>query len=67
MNDCTENKCTLGVPSNPFLAEGTACNGGAGVCNGDSMNPLCVECTPNFMDNCVVNEVCNPMTLMCEM
>jgi hypothetical protein len=33
--DCTSDVCTAGVPSNPALPAGTACNSGGGtICNG---------------------------------
>lgn len=38
-NDCTEDVCTAGVPSNPPVGEGTACE--AGVCNDSG---TCVGC-----------------------
>jgi len=40
-NDCTENVCMRGVPSNPAIAAGTACNNDMGVCNDAG---TCVEC-----------------------
>jgi len=38
-NDCTDDICTAGLPSNPPLAAGETCSGG--VCDGDG---TCVEC-----------------------
>ena len=41
-SECTDDVCTSGVPSNPPLAAGSACNQGGGViCDG---NGMCVEC-----------------------
>ncbi|MBL8740867.1 MAG: Ig-like domain-containing protein, partial [Myxococcales bacterium] len=39
-NECTDNICTNGVPSNPNSAPGTVCS--TGFCNGSG---ACVECT----------------------
>jgi hypothetical protein len=38
---CLDSICTDGVPSHPFLAAGTVCIGGGGICDG---NGRCVEC-----------------------
>src|SRR5262249_52237997 len=46
-NECTDNVCMMGVPSNPPSASGTMCTqmGGA-VCDG---NAVCVECVNGAM------------------
>ncbi|MFP6687605.1 MAG: hypothetical protein VB934_22995 [Polyangiaceae bacterium] len=52
MNECTDDVCTNGVPSNPSLAEGAACNGNTQVCDGAQNNPGCVDCTTNHLQHC---------------
>ncbi|HRI67036.1 MAG TPA: hypothetical protein PK156_22480 [Polyangium sp.] len=48
-NPCTDDLCTLGVPSNPNVSQGASCSVGAAmVCDG---NGLCVECL--VPDHCV--------------
>ncbi len=64
-NECTDDVCTNGVPSNPSLAEGTACNGNTQVCDGAAMNPQCVECTPSFDANCPLGKECSAQTFKC--
>jgi hypothetical protein len=44
MNECTDNLCTAGTPSNPSKNEGAACNMNSQVCDGAAMNPQCVDC-----------------------
>ena len=44
-NECTDDLCADGVGSNPAVAAGTPCTQDGGVvCNGDPVNPACVEC-----------------------
>ncbi|MBK6518402.1 MAG: lamin tail domain-containing protein [Polyangiaceae bacterium] len=44
--DCTDDLCDGGVPSNPLVGEGLACNdGGGSFCNADG---ACVECIDDF-------------------
>ncbi|MBI5534687.1 MAG: TonB-dependent receptor [Deltaproteobacteria bacterium] len=40
-NECTDNVCTAGVPSNPPTASGAACTIGGNFCNGLG---ACVQC-----------------------
>jgi hypothetical protein len=54
-NQCTDDVCTNGVPSNPNLSANTACNqNGGAVCNGSG---ACVQCNtasqcPGVDDEC---------------
>jgi hypothetical protein len=50
-NDCTQDVCTAGVPSNPPLAVDTACKGG--VCTAAG---ACVAC--NHADQCPAPALC---------
>ena len=59
-NQCTDNVCTAGVPSNPNSVQGATCSqSGGAVCDG---NGACVEC--NTGSDCAslvcTNHVCVP-------
>jgi len=63
-NDCTQDICTSGTPTNPPVAAETPCNQNGGqVCNGDAMNPACVECATDTQ--CTMPQVCNQATWTC--
>jgi len=50
-NQCTDDVCTSGVPSNPALPVNTPCDQTGGhLCNGDPDTPACVEC--NVASDC---------------
>lgn len=59
-NDCTEDKCANGVPSNPDEAAGTSCVGG--VCNGMG---ICAECVDDT--TCPANKTCDVATFSCKL
>jgi len=50
-NQCTEDTCNSGVPSNPSLPIGTPCDQSGGrLCDGAAVDPKCVEC--NLPSDC---------------
>jgi hypothetical protein len=55
---CVDSICTNGVPSHPFLAAGTDCIGGGGICDGAGN---CVQCLDNSM--CPPSGVPNTVTI----
>jgi hypothetical protein len=61
-NECTQDVCTNGTPTNPPEPAETPCS--TGVCNGDAMAPACVECATNAQ--CTnPGEVCDVPTGVC--
>jgi hypothetical protein len=58
-NDCTQDLCAAGAPSNPVVPQGSPCLEGAGVCNGS----MCVECLTSAQ--CSGGYTCDPMTNVC--
>jgi len=64
-NECTEDVCTAGSPSNPAEPAETSCsqNGGV-VCNGDMGAPACVECAT--VNQCGAGESCDTSTWTCK-
>ena len=48
-NDCTDDVCSAGSPSNPPSSAGTACSLGGTVCNG---NGQCAACVPGDSKYC---------------
>jgi cysteine-rich repeat protein len=66
-NDCTTDVCLVGACTNMAQAAGSSCSGG--VCNGDTLAPMCVGClTPGdcsdgnscTQDLCTANTCSNP-------
>src|SRR5262249_54742105 len=56
-NECTNDLCTNGVPSNPPRSSGFACSqGGGSFCNGSATTPACVQCLQP--DDCGTDTVC---------
>ena len=62
-NQCTDDICSMGVPSNPEKAAETTCDEGGVVCNGDPSDPDCVECATDTQ--CMAPAVCDTSVWMC--
>lgn len=61
-NECTQDICTNGTPSNPPVPAGDPCS--TGVCNGDASAPACVECASNA--DCAMGQICDTVTWTCD-
>jgi MYXO-CTERM domain-containing protein len=63
-NSCTDDVCNVGTCENTTLAQGTACDAGAGVCNGDANAPSCDVCVPNSGSS--PDTGCTPAASFCD-
>lgn len=64
-NECTKDLCDmLGNASNPEEPAETECNNATQVCNGDSADPLCVDCATN--SQCAATEACDMVDWTCK-
>jgi len=56
-NECTDDVCTSGTPSNPPRMAGTFCNGGADVCDGAGQ---CADCNVDADCSGVIDDCQKP-------
>jgi MYXO-CTERM domain-containing protein len=63
-NECTTGACSVGSCAQSPVAAGTACNMGAGVCNGSAGSPACVACIDDSIAG--VDTGCNMVAPRCD-